>query len=158
MTYIRFAAAAASMIAVLAPGGFAYAQRPTESPTASSPAIAPFKIHVPGSVLTDLKRRLTQSRFADEIPDTGWDYGTNPAYLKSLVDYWRDKYDWRAQEKRLNEFDQFTTNVDGVDIHFTHQRSKNPNATPLLLLNGSPSSIIDPEQVIVPLTDPVAHR
>src|SRR5258705_10973689 len=100
MTYIRFAAAAVSMIAVLAPGGFAYAQRPTESATASSPAIVPFKIHVPDSVLTDLKRRLAQSRFADEFPDAGWDYGTNLAYLKGPVDYWRDKYDWRALGKR----------------------------------------------------------
>ena len=107
MTYIRFVAAAVSMIAVLAPGGFAYAQRPTESAAASSPPIVPFKIHVPDSVLTDVKRRLAQSRFADEFPDAGWDYGTNLAYLRSLVDYWREKYDWRAQEKRLNAFDQF---------------------------------------------------
>ena len=141
MTCIRFVAAV-SMVAVLAPGGFAYAQRPTESAPASSPAIVPFKIHVQDRVLTDVKRRLAQSRFADEFPDAGWDYGTNLAYLKSLVGYWRDKYDWRAQEKRLNAFDQFKTNIDGVDIHFIHQKSKNPNAMPLLLLNGWPSSII----------------
>jgi pimeloyl-ACP methyl ester carboxylesterase len=157
MTSIRFVAAAVSMIAVLAPRGVAYAQRPTESASASSPAIVPFKIHVPDSVLRDLKRRLAQSRFADEFPDAGWDYGTNLAYLKSLVDYWRDKYDWRAQEKRLNGFDQFTTTIDGVDIHFIHQKSKNPNAMPLLLLNGWPSSIVEYEKVIGPLTDPVAY-
>jgi pimeloyl-ACP methyl ester carboxylesterase len=156
MTYIRFVAAAVSMVAVLAPGGSAYAQRPSAA-TASSPAIVPFRIHVPDSVLTDVKRRLTQSRFADEFPDAGWDYGTNLAYLKSLVDYWREKYDWRAQEKRLNAFDQFKTNIDGVDIHFIHQKSKNPNAMPLLLLNGWPSSIIEYEKVIGALTDPVAH-
>ncbi len=120
-------------------------------------AIMPFKIRVPDAVLTDLKRRLSQARFADEFPDAGWDYGTNLAYLKRMVDYWRDRYDWRAQERRLNEFDQFTTNIDGVDIHFIHQRSKNPNAIPLLLLNGWPSSIIEYEKVIGPLTDPVAH-
>ncbi|HXD17227.1 MAG TPA: epoxide hydrolase [Vicinamibacterales bacterium] len=157
MTYVRYVAAAVSMVTVLAPGGFAYAQRPAESAAASSPAIVPFKIHVPDGVLSDLKRRLAQSRFADEFPDAGWDYGTNLAYLRSLVDYWRDRYDWRAQEKRLNAFDQFKTNIDGVDIHFIHQRSKNPNAMPLLLLNGWPSSIVEYEKVIGALTDPVAH-
>ena len=89
--------------------------------------------------------------------DTAWDYGTNLAYLKGLVEYWRDKYNWRAQEKRLNAFDQFKTTIDGVEIHFIHQRSKNPNAMPLLLLNGWPSSIVEYEKVIGPLTDPVAH-
>jgi len=157
MNYVRFAAAAVSMIAVLAPGELARAQRAPESAPASNQAIVPFKIHVPDRVLTDLKRRLTQSRFADEFPDAGWDYGTNLAYLKSLVDYWRDKYDWRAQETRLNAFDQFKTNIDGVDIHFIHQKSKNPNAIPLLLLNGWPSSIVEYEKVIGPLTDPVAY-
>src|SRR3989449_6850005 len=157
MTCMRFVAAAASVIAVLARGTFAYAQRPAESATASSPAIVPFKIHVPDSVLTDLKRRLAQTRFADEIPDAGWDYGTNVVYLKNLVDYWRDKYDWRAQEKRLKAFDQFKTNIDGVDIHFIHQKSKKPNAMPLLLLNGWPSSIGEDEKGIGPLTDPVAY-
>ena len=154
---IRFVAAVATMIALLAPG-FAHAQRPTDSaPRASSAAIVPFKIHVPDSVLTDLKRRLAQTRFADEFPDAGWDYGTNLGYLKSLVDYWRQHYDWRAQEKRLNAFDQFKMNIDGVDIHFIHQKSKNPNAMPLLLLNGWPSSIVEYEKVIGPLTDPVAY-
>jgi pimeloyl-ACP methyl ester carboxylesterase len=108
-------------------------------------------------VLADLKRRLAQGRFADELSGAGWDYGTNLAYLKSLVEYWRGNYDWRAQEKRLNAFDQFKTNIDGVDIYFIHQRSKNPNAIPLLLLNGWPSSIIEYEKVIGPLTDPVAY-
>ena len=82
------------MVAMLAPVEFAYAQRPTAP--ASNPAIVPFKIQVQDRVLTDLKRRLAQSRFADEFPDAGWDYGTNLAYLESLVGYWRDKYDWRA--------------------------------------------------------------
>src|SRR5262245_44861829 len=70
---------------------------------AAGTAIVPFKIHVSDAALADLKRRLSQARFADEFPDAGWDYGMNLAYLKSVVGYWRDKYDWRAQEKRLNE-------------------------------------------------------
>jgi pimeloyl-ACP methyl ester carboxylesterase len=104
-------------------------------------------------VLTDLKQRLSRVRFADEFADAGWDYGTNLAYLKSLVEYWRDKYDWRAQERRLNQFDQFKTTIDGVDVHFVHQRSKAPNAVPLLLLNGWPSSIVEYEKVILPLSE-----
>ena len=143
-SYIRLVPAAVVLLTVLAVNGHAQ-------------AIVPFKIQVPDSVLSELKRRLVQARFADEFPDAGWDYGTNLAYLKSIVEYWRDRYDWRAQEKRLNAFDQFKTSIDGVDIHFIHQRSKNANAMPLLLLNGWPSSIIEYEKVIGPLTDPVAY-
>jgi pimeloyl-ACP methyl ester carboxylesterase len=119
--------------------------------------VVPFRIQVPNAVLSDLKQRLSRARFADELQDTGWDYGTNLAYLKALVEYWRDKYNWRTEENRLNSFDQFKTTIDGVDIHFIHQRSKNRNAMPLLLLNGWPSSIVEYEKVIGPLTDPVAH-
>ena len=143
-SYIRLVPAAVVLLTVLAVNGHAQ-------------AIVPFKIQVPDSVLSELKRRLVQARFADEFPDAGWDYGTNLAYLKSIVEYWRDRYDWRVQEKRLNAFDQFKTSIDGVDIHFIHQRSKNANAMPLLLLNGWPSSIIEYEKVIGPLTDPVAY-
>ena len=127
------------------------------APASDAGAIAPFKIKVPDSVLKDLKQRLSRSRFADEFPGVNWDYGTNLAYLKSLVEYWRDTYDWRAQERKLNQFDQFTTAIDGVDTHFIHQRSQHANATPLLLLNGWPSSIVEYEKVIGPLTDPTAH-
>lgn len=141
----------------------AHAQRPSSRTAGPTPttegaeAIVRFRIQIPDAVLVDLKRRLSQARFADEFPDAGWDYGTNLAYLKSLVDYWRDKYDWRAQEKRLNQFDQFKTNIDGLEIHFIHQRSKNPAAMPLLLLNGWPSSIEEYTKIIGPLTDPVAY-
>jgi pimeloyl-ACP methyl ester carboxylesterase len=124
---------------------------------ARSTAVAPFKIRVSDEVLSDLKQRLTRARFADEIPGAEWDYGTNLAYLKTLMTYWRDKYDWRAQERRLNQFEQFKTNIDGLDIHFIHRRSKVPGAAPLLLLNGWPSSIEEYAKVIGPLTDPAAH-
>jgi len=140
----------------------AHADRPSPAagPTqtiAGAEAVVPFRILIPDAVLLDLKQRLSRARFADEFPDGGWDYGTNLAYLKSLVAYWRDKYDWRAQEKRLNQFDQFKTKIDGLDIYFIHQRSKNPAAMPLLLLNGWPSSIEEYTKVIGPLTDPVAY-
>ena len=91
-------------------------------------AITPFKIHIDDAVLADLKQRLARTRFPGEIAKSDWDYGTNLGYLKELVTYWHDRYDWRAAERRLNQFDQFTTNIDGLDIHFIHQRSKNPNA------------------------------
>jgi epoxide hydrolase len=128
---------------------------PTTRPRAN--AVVPFKIRVSDAVLVDLKQRLARARFADEIPGAEWDYGTNLAYLKTLVVYWRDQYDWRAQERRLNEFEQFKTNIDGLDIHFIHRRSKVAGAQPLLLLNGWPSSIEEYAKVIRPLADPVAH-
>src|SRR5713226_1731522 len=112
-SYIRFVSAAVVLMAVLALVEIAYPQRgresvaPSSSPSRAVPAgerIVPFKIQVPRAVLADLKRRLAEGRFADEFPDAGWDYGTNLAYLKSVVEYWRGKYDWRAQEKRLNTF------------------------------------------------------
>src|SRR5262245_9039508 len=118
-----FAAAIAVAVVVLAPTVY----------TQHGEAIVPFKIQVPNAVLTDLKERLARTRFADELDNAGWDYGTNLVYLKGLVEYWRDKYDWRAQERRLNQFEQFKTTIDGVDIHFIHHRSKSPNALPLLL-------------------------
>jgi pimeloyl-ACP methyl ester carboxylesterase len=121
-----------------------------------SEAIVPFKIHVTDEVLRDLKERLTRVRFPDEIEGSGWDYGADLRYMKELVAYWRDKYDWRKHEAELNRFDQFTTNIDGLNIHFIHQRSPNPNATPLISLQGFPSSISEYVKVIGPLTDP-AH-
>ena len=120
-------------------------------------AITPFKIHVDDAVLADLKQRLARTRFPGEISNSDWDYGTNLAYLKELVTYWRDRYDWRAAEKTLNQFDQFTTNIDGLDIHFIHQRSKNPNAMPIAITHGWPGSVVEFTKVIGPLTDPVAH-
>jgi len=123
----------------------------------SDEAIVPFKINVPDSVLRDLKERLARTRFPDQLQNVGWDYGTDPAYLKPLVEYWRDKFDWRAQERKLNEFDQFTTNIDGLKIHFIHQKSRVPNAMPLVLTHGWPGSIYEFNKVIGPLTDPVKY-
>src|SRR4026209_813086 len=121
-------------------------------------AIVPFKIHVADSVLADLKDRLGRTRFPGEIANSNWDYGTNLAYLKELVSYWRDRFDWRAAERRLNQFDQFTTNIDGLDIHFIHQRSKNPNAMPIAITHGWPGSFVEFAKVIGPHTDPAPHR
>lgn len=98
----------------------------------ASDAVVPFRIAVSDAVLTDLKERLARTRFPDEIEGSGWDYGTNLAYLKELVAYWRTKFDWREQERHLNQLPQFRTTIDGVDIHFVHQRSSRVGALPLV--------------------------
>jgi len=126
------------------------------APSASD-AVRPFTIHVDDSLLADLKQRLARTRFPGEISGSSWDYGTNLAYLKDLVAYWRDKYDWRAAERRLNQFDQFTTTIDGLEIHFIHQRSRNANAMPLVISHGWPGSFVEFTKIIPLLTDPAAH-
>jgi microsomal epoxide hydrolase len=120
-------------------------------------AIRPFTIEIAGDVLTDLSDRLARTRLPDQIPGTAWDYGTNRAYLEELLAYWQDGFDWRAQERMLNEFDHFKTVIDGVDVHFIHQRSPEEDATPLLLTHGWPGSFVEFTKIIGPLTDPVAH-
>ena len=132
-------------------------QRGPAAPHAGTDAISPFRIHVPDEVLSDLKQRLARTRFPDEIPGADWDYGTNLGYLKELIAYWRQTFDWRAQERKLNQLDQFTTTIDGITIHFVHQRSKQPNALPLVLTHGWPGSFFEFSKVIGPLTDPVAY-
>ncbi len=122
-----------------------------------SDAILPFEIRVPDEVLEDLRRRLAATRFPQQIEGTGWTYGAELSYVKELVAYWRDKFDWRAQEAALNRFDQFTTVIDDQRIHFIHARSKHPNAIPLLILHGWPGSVVEFMNVIEPLTDPEAH-
>jgi pimeloyl-ACP methyl ester carboxylesterase len=120
-------------------------------------AIVPFKIAVSDAVLTDLKDRLARTRFPDEIENSGWDYGTNLAYLRELVTYWRTSFDWRAQERRLNQMPQFKTRIDGLDIHFVHQRSTHTDALPLVFVHGWPGSIVEVTKIIGPLTEPTKH-
>ncbi|HZC44865.1 MAG TPA: epoxide hydrolase N-terminal domain-containing protein, partial [Candidatus Acidoferrum sp.] len=103
--------------------------------------IEPFRVEVPDEVLADLHARLKNTRLPDEVPDTGWDYGTNLAYLKELVEYWRTKYDWRAHEREINRLAHFKAHVDGLGIHFIHEKGKGPNPKPLLLIHGWPGSI-----------------
>lgn len=124
--------------------------------TANSAAIRPFTIDVPQPVLDDLRERLGRTRYPDEVEGAGWDYGANLAYMKDLVEYWRTTFDWRAQERRLNAFDQFKTNIDGLDIHFIHQRSPVPGAKPVLITHGWPGSVFEFVKVIGPLTTPQA--
>jgi len=125
--------------------------------TSQEEAVRPFQIQVDDTVLKDLRERLDRARFPDQIEGSGWDYGTNLGYMKELVDYWLTKFDWRAQERRLNQLPQFKTRIDGLDIHFVHQRSKEPNALPLVITHGWPGSFAECLKVIGPLTDPVAY-
>jgi microsomal epoxide hydrolase len=122
-----------------------------------SDAISRMRIEVPEEVLDDLRRRLAATRFPDQIPGSGWDYGTELAYLRELCSYWRDKYDWRAQEAALNRFEHFRTSIDGQNVHFLHARSKAPGAFPLLITHGWPGSVYEFHKIIGPLTDPAAH-
>ena len=105
--------------------------------------IEPFRIAVDDAVLDDLHRRLGATRLPDELDDTGWEYGIPVSYVRELVAYWRDGYDWRAEEARLNAFEQFRAEIDGQPIHFVHARSASPDALPLLLMHGWPGSIVE---------------
>jgi len=129
-------------------------------PTTTEPvgdAIRPFKIHVDESVLADLRLRLDRTRMPAAPEGAGWEMGVPTAYMKDLLARWRDGYDWRAAERNLNRFDQFVTRVDGIDLHFIHQRSKHANALPIVLTHGWPGSIAEFLEVIGPLTDPEAY-
>ncbi len=117
----------------------------------------PFTINVPDSVLADLKQRLAATRWPDEIEGGGWTYGTNMAYLKELVEYWRTRYDWRLHERHLNAMPQYTAEVDGLTIHFAYQKGKGPKPFPLIVTHGWPGSFFEFIKVFGPLTDPGAH-
>ncbi|HET6704201.1 epoxide hydrolase [Amycolatopsis sp.] len=115
--------------------------------------IRPFTIDVPQADLDDLRDRLARTRWAADLPGAGWSRGVPVSYLKGLAGYWRDGYDWRAHERRLNAFPQFVTEIDGQDIHFLHVRSPEPDALPLLMIHGWPGSIVEFLNVIGPLSE-----
>src|SRR5215204_5174302 len=117
----------------------------------------PFRVEIPDSDLDDLRDRLARTRWPDEPPGDGWGAGVPLGYLRQLADYWGTGFDWRAQEARLNALPQFTTEIDGQTIHFLHVRSPEPDALPLLISHGYPSSVVEFLEVIGPLTDPAAH-
>lgn len=119
--------------------------------------VEPFNIKIPQSVLDDLRERLAHIRWTDEVEGSGWEHGISLEYMKELADYWLQTYDWRKHESTLNTFAQFKTNVDGVGIHFIHERGKGPNPTPLLLIHGFPDSFYRYHKVIDRLTDPAKY-
>jgi epoxide hydrolase len=120
-------------------------------------SVRPFRIDFPQQDLDDLNQRLDLVRWPDELPGVGWAYGVPVDYLKELVHYWRYEYDWRAEEAKLNEWPQFTTTIDGANLHFVHIRSPEPDATPLIVTHGWPGSIVEFAAIAGPLSDPRAH-
>jgi microsomal epoxide hydrolase len=120
--------------------------------------IEPYRIEVPEAVLRDLRERLARTRFPDQLDGGGWVYGTELGYLRELCRYWREEFDWRAQEAALNRLPQFRTRIDGLGVHFVHARSPRRDALPLVLLHGWPGSVFEFSKVIGPLCDPSAER
>jgi epoxide hydrolase len=120
--------------------------------------IRPFRIDIPQADLDDLRDRLGRTRWPDQLPGVGWEYGIALDDVRELAEYWRTGYDWRAHERGLNSFPQFTTQIDGQAVHFLHVRSAEPGALPLIMTHGWPGSVVEFLEVIGPLTDPWAHR
>ena len=119
--------------------------------------IRTFRIEIPQADLDDLNDRLARTRFPDELPGVGWSRGVPVDYLAELAEHWRDGYDWRKWEARLNELPQFATEIDGQNVHFLHVRSPEAQAFPLILSHGWPGSVVEFLDVIGPLTDPGAY-
>jgi pimeloyl-ACP methyl ester carboxylesterase len=129
----------------------------TTATLAQSPApagIRPFRIQTEDSVLEDLRERLAKTRWPDQVPDSAWDYGVDQAYMKALVAHWRTDYDWRKHERELNALPHFTTELDGLTLHFIHVRSPHEKALPLLLVHGWPGSVVEFQKIIPMLTEP----
>jgi epoxide hydrolase len=128
----------------------------TAPPPPASTLVRPFTVAISDSEIDDLKQRLARTRWPnpETVPD--WSQGVRLENAKSLINYWERQYDWRRFESDLNRFPQFLTNIDGLDIHFIHVKSKNPKAMPLILTHGWPGSIVEFMKLIGPLTDPVA--
>jgi epoxide hydrolase len=118
----------------------------------------PFEIEIPDEEVDDLRRRLSRARWPHALSGAGWERGVPQDYLEGLVAYWRDGSDWRAQERRLNEFPQFVTTIGGQSIHFLHVRSPEGDALPLIISHGYPGSVVEFVDVIGPLSDPRAHH
>jgi pimeloyl-ACP methyl ester carboxylesterase len=125
--------------------------------TTSPQDITPFRIDIPQDRLDDLNARLAATRWPDALPDVGWSHGIPVSSVRRLAEHWRNGYDWRAQEARLNSYPQFVTEIRGQRVHFLHVRSPEPDALPLVMVHGWPASFVEFLDVIDPLTDPRAH-
>lgn len=119
--------------------------------------VRPFSINVPASTLSDLKARLAQTRLPDAISDSDWTYGASLEYMKEIVDYWQTQFDWRVQEKALNQFRQFHADIDGLSVHFIHERGLGSQPLPLVITHGWPGSFVEMLKLIPQLTDPASH-
>jgi pimeloyl-ACP methyl ester carboxylesterase len=129
----------------------------TPAPAKAAGEIHPYRIAVAQEAVDDLHDRLARTRWPDELPGVGRSRGAPLSYLRELAEYWHTGYDWRAAEAKLNAFPQFSTEIDGQPIHFLHVRSPEPDALPLVITHGYPSSIVEFVDLIGPLTDPRAH-
>lgn len=147
---VLLAAILAVIVAAVLTAQVVHGQRIEENPV----DIQPFTIDISQAALEDLQERLTRTRWPDEIKDSGWTMGTNLGYLQELVAYWREGFNWREQEAKLNAFPQFTADIDGVSVHFIHVKGRGENPTPLLLLHGWPDSFFRFYKIIPMLTDP----
>jgi Epoxide hydrolase N terminus len=127
------------------------------APAATSDEIRPFRVNVPEEQLVDLRRRIAATRWPDRETVNDRSQGVQLAKFQEVVRYWGTDYDWRKAEAKLNALPQFMTEIDGLDIHFIHVRSKHPNALPVIITHGWPGSVIEQLKVIGPLTDPTAH-
>lgn len=147
-------------LAIATFGGWSSRALAQNAPSAVAPAtpdIVPFQVAVPQSAIDDLTLRLKMVRFPEKETVIDWTQGVPLDKARALITYWRDSYDWRRFERRINAVPQFRTEIDGLGIHFIHVRSKHKNALPMILTHGWPGSIVEFLDVIGPLTDPEAH-
>ncbi len=133
------------------------AQAQVEVSATEDNAIRPFRVQVPQAEIDDLRRRIKATRWSDQETVSDQSQGVQLATMQELVRYWGTEYDWRKAEAKLNALPRFVTNIDGLDIHFIHVRSKHPNALPLLVTHGWPGSVIEQLKIIDPLTNPTAY-
>ncbi|MGZ6116186.1 MAG: epoxide hydrolase family protein [Gemmatimonadaceae bacterium] len=163
LTRRHFCAAAAATVAVAHADLLGFTERSAAMSVVAQHAstdkatIRPFHVNVPESELTELRRRIKTTRFPERetVPDAS--QGVQLATVQALARYWATEYDWRKCEARLNALPQFITEIDGLDIHFIHVRSKHENALPLIVTHGWPGSIVEQMKIVGPLTDPTAH-
>src|SRR5215475_5475902 len=130
---------------------------PSLQPTVDDTSVRPFRVDIPEEELLDLRRRIGTTRFADRETVNDQSQGVQLATIQELARYWGTDYDMRRLETRLNAVPQFVTNIDGVDIHFIHVRSNQPDALPLLVTHGWPGSVVELLSVIDPLTNPTVN-
>ena len=149
--------AAAIGLSTAIPPMVAIAADAVAAASAAAGEIRPFRAEIPEAALIDLRQRLAVTRWPDKETVTDRSQGVQSARMRDLVSYWQTSYDWRKGEEKLNAVPQFLTNIDGLDIHFIHVRSRHENALPLIMTHGWPGSVFELLNVIGPLTDPTAH-
>jgi pimeloyl-ACP methyl ester carboxylesterase len=149
-------AAAISLLVTTADAQTAAREAATEQPPGNT-AIRPFEFHASDAALADLRRRIAATRWPSPELVSDASQGVQLATMRELARYWQTKHDWRKAEARLNSYPQFVTQIDGVDIHFVHVRSKHPRALPIIITHGWPGSVIEQMKIIDPLTNPTAH-